>query len=158
MRPRALPHPKLPTPATPTAHPSRGPRPRLPTPASSRPGLDDDLACSAAKTVAEKIQKGFSAKFRKNKQADADEKEAMARDAFDAACSADSYQQYAQMGAEGKRKYGDFNAAMSKGGSMVRPAALPAPTSYLISRSLQFELTGAVFSAARRRTCRWGRR
>ena len=119
--------------------------------------MDDDLACSAAKTVAEKIQKAFSAKFRKNKQADADEKEAMAREAFGTACSGNSYQQYAQMGAEGKRKYGDFNAAMSKGGSMVRPAA-PAPTSYLISRSLQFELTAAVFSAARRRTCRWGRR
>ena len=85
--------------------------------------------------MAEKIQKAFSAKFRKNKQADADEKEAMARDAFGTACSADSYQQYAQMGAEGKRKYGDFNAAMSKGGSMVRPAAA-APTSYLITRSL----------------------
>ena len=30
--------------------------------------------------MAEKIQKAFSAKFRKNKQADADEKEAMARE------------------------------------------------------------------------------
>ena len=52
--------------------------------------LDDDLACSATKTVADKIQKAYSAKFRKNKSADGDEKEEMARSAFVTACSADS--------------------------------------------------------------------
>ena len=34
------------------------------------------------------------------------------------ACHPDNYQQFATVGAIGKRKYGDFNAMMSKGGSM----------------------------------------
>ena len=48
-------------------------------------GLDEDLACSATKTVSEKIQKAFSKNFRANKKARGAEKESMAREAFGAA-------------------------------------------------------------------------
>ena len=95
-------------------------------------GLDEDLACSATKTVAEKIQKAFSKNFRANKKAKRDEKESMARAAFKTACSAESYQQYATMGAVGKRKYGDFNAMMSKGGSMENLSMGPQVTEELV--------------------------
>ena len=55
-------------------------------------GLDEDLACSAVKVVAEKIQKGYSAKYKKDKagQSDPDEREEMARSTFVKACKASS--------------------------------------------------------------------
>jgi hypothetical protein len=102
----------------------------------------------------------YSAKFRKNKDADEEEKEEMARSAFVTACMADSalqsrssargtltltlcswlpaapvvagYQQFAQMGPMGKRTYGDFNAMMSKGGNMDNLSMGPQVTEELV--------------------------
>lgn len=56
----------------------------------------------------------------------------MARSAFATACSADSYQQYAQSGATGKRVYADFNAMMSKGGNMENLSMGPQVTEELV--------------------------
>lgn len=42
------------------------------------------------------------------------------------------YQQFAQMGAVGKRTYGDFNAMMSKGGSMENLSMGPQVTEELV--------------------------
>ena len=84
-------------------------------------GLDEDLACSAVKTVAEKIQKGYSKKYKKSdsdEQSDPDAREEMARSAFVSTCKASGFQNWAQVGNVGKRHYGDFNVIMSKGGNM----------------------------------------
>ena len=80
--------------------------------------LDADLACSATKEIAGAIQTAFAKLMRANKNANAEEKAGFAAQALEESCAADRWREFAVVGEEGRRTYGNFNKMMSAGGSL----------------------------------------